>query len=170
MSYVRLLLLSLTAFFACTGAAQSEGRIGYVNLERILRDSTPAVRAQKKIEQEFAKRDQDLGKLADQLKRLQGTLEKNAVTMSESERKRREREFAELNRDFLRKQREAREDFNQRRNEELSGVIERANRAVKRIAESEKYDIIFQEAVWASPRIDITDKVIKALDEGKPAK
>ena len=170
MSYVRLLLLSLMAFFACTGVAQSEGRIGYVNLERILRDSAPAIRAQKKIEQEFAKRDQDLGKLADQLKRLQRTLEKNAVTMSDSDRTKREREFADLNRDFLRKQREAREDFNQRRNEELSGVIERANRAVKRIAESEKYDIIFQEAVWASPRIDITDKVIKALDESKSAK
>jgi len=170
LSYVRLLLLSLMAFFACTGVAQSEGRIGYVNLERILRDSAPAIRAQKKIEQEFAKRDQDLGKLADQLKRLQRTLEKNAVTMSDSDRTKREREFADLNRDFLRKQREAREDFNQRRNEELSGVIERANRAVKRIAESEKYDIIFQEAVWASPRIDITDKVIKALDESKSAK
>ncbi|OGA18152.1 MAG: hypothetical protein A3H32_10865 [Betaproteobacteria bacterium RIFCSPLOWO2_02_FULL_63_19] len=167
---MRLLLLSLMAFFACTGVAQSEGRIGYVNLERILRDSAPAIRAQKKIEQEFAKRDQDLGKLADQLKRLQRTLEKNAVTMSDSDRTKREREFADLNRDFLRKQREAREDFNQRRNEELSGVIERANRAVKRIAESEKYDIIFQEAVWASPRIDITDKVIKALDESKSAK
>ena len=170
MSYLRLILFTLTAFFACTGVAQSQGRIGYVNLERILRDSAPAVRAQKKIEQEFAKRDQDLGKLAEQLKRLQSSLEKNAVTMSDSERAKKEREFADLNRDFLRKQREAREDFNQRRNEELSGVIERANRAVKRIAESEKYDIIFQEAVWASPRIDITDKVIKALDDSKSAK
>lgn len=160
----------MLAAFSAGSFAQSDGRIGYVNLERILRDSTPAVRAQKKLEQEFAKRDQELGKLADQLKRLQDTLEKNAVTMSESDRAKREREFADLNRDFQRKQREAREDFNQRRNEELSGVIERANRAVKQIAETEKYDVIFQEAVWASPRIDITDKVIKALDDSKPAK
>jgi len=128
------------------------------------------MRAQKKIEQEFAKRDQELGKMAEQLKRLQDTLEKNTVTMSESERTKREREFADLNREFQRKQREAREDFNQRRNEELSGVIERANRVVKQIAEAEKYDVIFQEAVWASPRIDITDKVIKALDDSKSAK
>ena len=156
--------------FSAAIAAQAESRVGYVNLERILRDSAPAVRAQKKLEQEFAKRDQELGKLADQLKRLQDTLEKNAVTMSESERTKREREFADLNREFQRKQREAREDFNQRRNEELSGVIERANRAVKQIAETEKYDVIFQEAVWASPRIDITDKVIKSLDDSKPAK
>ncbi len=96
---------------------------------------------------------------------MQENLEKNAVTMSESERARREREFNDLNRDFQRKQREAREDFNQRRNEELSGVIERANRAVKQIAETDKLDIVIQEAVWASPRIDITDKVIKLLDD-----
>ena len=170
MSYSRLILFSLLAVFASSSIAQSESRVGYVNLERILRDSAPAMRAQKKIEQEFAKRDQELGKMADQLKRLQDTLDKNAVTMSESERVKREREFADLNREFQRKQREAREDFNQRRNEELSGVIERANRAVKQIAEAEKYDVIFQEAVWASPRIDITDKVIKALDDSKPAK
>ena len=171
MSYARLILFSLLAVFAADGVAQSEGgRVGYVNLERILRDSAPAIRAQKKLEIEFAKRDQELGKLADQLKRLQSTIEKNAVTMSDSERSKRDREFADLNREFQRKQREAREDFNQRRNEELSGVIERANQAVKKIAESEKFDIIFQEAVWASPRIDITDKVIKALDDSKPAK
>ena len=170
LSYSRLILFSLLAVFASGSIAQSEGRVGYVNLERILRDSAPAMRAQKKIELEFAKRDQELGKMADQLKRLQDALEKNAVTMSESERTKREREFADLNREFQRKQREAREDFNQRRNEELSGVIERANRAVKQIAEAEKYDVIFQEAVWASPRIDITDKVIKALDDSKPAK
>ncbi len=165
-----MILFSLLAVVAASSVAQSEGRVGYVNLERILRDSAPAMRAQKKLELEFAKRDQELGKLADQLKRLQDTLEKNAVTMSESERSKRDREFTDLNREFQRKQREAREDFNQRRNEELSGVIERANRAVKQIAEAEKYDVIFQEAVWASPRIDITDKVIKALDDGKPAK
>ena len=155
---------------SATTAAQAESRVGYVNLERIMRDSAPAVRAQKKLELEFAKRDQELGKLADQLKRLQDALEKNAVTMSESERAKRDREFAELNREFQRKQREAREDFNQRRNEELSGVIERANRVIKQIAEAERYDVIFQDVVWASPRIDITDKVIKALDDGKPAK
>ena len=170
MKYARLILFSLLAVFAAGSPAQSEGRVGYVNLERILRDSAPAVRAQKKLEVEFAKRDQELGKMTDQLKRLQDTLEKNAVTMSESDRAKREREFADLNREFQRRQREAREDFNQRRNEELSGVIERANRAVKQIAEAEKFDIIFQEAVWASPRIDITDKVIKALDDSKPAK
>jgi len=150
-------------------AAQSEGRIGFVNLDRILRDAAPAVRAQKKIEGEFSKREQELAKLAEGLKRMQEQLEKNAVTMSEADRRNREREFNDQSREFQRKQREFREDLNQRRNEELSGVLERANRAVRQIAEQEKFDIIFQEAVYASPRIDITEKVIKLLDDTRPA-
>jgi len=100
---------------------------------------------------------------------MQEGLEKNAVTMSETDRKNKEREFNDLNRDFQRRQREFREDLNQRRNEELAAVIERANKAIKVIAEAEKYDIIFQDAVYANPRIDITDKVIKALADAPAA-
>lgn len=151
-----------------SSAAASELKIGFVNTERVFRDAAPAVRAQKKIEQEFAKRDQDIQKMGQQIRKMQENLEKNSATMSESERRNQEREFGELSKDFQRKQREFREDLNQRRNEELAAVLERANRTIKAIAESEKYDIIFQEAVYASPRIDITDKVIKALDD-KPA-
>ncbi len=151
-----------------SGAVAAELKIGFVNTERVFRDAAPAVRAQKKIEQEFAKRDQDIQKMAEQIRKMQEDLEKNSVTMTESERRNKEREFGEMSKDFQRKQREFREDLNQRRNEELAAVLERANRTIKAIAESEKYDIIFQEAVYASPRIDITDKVIKALDD-KPA-
>ena len=144
------------------------GKLGFVNTERILRDAVPAQRAQKKIEAEFQKRDQELAKIAEQLKRMQDDLDKNAMTMGETQRRNREREFADLNREFQRKQREFREDLNQRRNEELAQVVELANRVIRQIAEQEKFDIIFQDAVFASPRIDITDKVIKALDSGKP--
>jgi outer membrane protein len=147
--------------------ALAEGKIGFVNTERIMRDSGPAQRAQKKIEGEFTKRDQELTRLADQLKRLQDELEKNTVTMSEAQRRGKERELTDLDRDFQRKRREFQEDLNQRRNEELAQVLEQANRAIRQIAEQEKYDIIFQDAVYANPRIDLTDKVIKAL-EGKP--
>jgi outer membrane protein len=159
------LLLALQAPLA---GAQAETRLGFVNTERILREAAPAVRAQKKIEAEFSKRDQEMARLADQLKRMQDELEKQGVTMAESQRRTKEREFSELNRDFQRRQREFREDLNQRRNEELAQVVEQANRVIRQIAEQEKYDIIFQDAVYANPRIDITERVIKALD-GKPA-
>lgn len=167
--YIGLFCGFFIASCVFSGAAIAQGRIGFVNLDRILRDAAPAVRAQKKIEAEFSKRDQELAKMADQLKRVQDNLQRNSPTMSETERRNRERELTDLDRDFQRKQRELREDLNQRRNEELAGILERANRAVRQIAEVEKYDIVFQEAVWADPRIDITDKVIKALDDTKPA-
>jgi outer membrane protein len=174
----RHLLLPLALALAGAAAAQDKpaaqapaaSKFGFVNTERILRDAAPAVRAQKKIEAEFQKRDQELARLAEQLKKMQDDLEKNAVTMSESQRRTREREFGELNRDFQRKQREFREDLNMRRNEELAQVVEQANRVIRQIAEQEKFDIIFQDAVFASPRIDITDKVIKALESKAPAK
>src|SRR5438034_879961 len=105
-----------------------------------------------------------------ELKKMQDELEKNSVTMSETQRRTKEREFGDLNRDFQRRQREFREDLNQHRNEELAQVVEQANRVIRQIAEQEKYDIIFQDAVFASPRIDITDKVIKALEGKPPAK
>jgi outer membrane protein len=161
--------LTLLALATASGA-QTAAKIGFVSLDRILRDAAPAVRAQKKIEAEFSKRDKDLQRTAEQLKQMQQDMERNSVTMSDSERQRREREFAEATRDFQRRQREFREDLNQRRNEELATVLERANRAVRKIAEDEKYDVILQEAVYANPRIDITEKVIKALDEAMPAK
>jgi outer membrane protein len=169
----RLILAALLAPVALGAAAQApvvSMKIGYVNTERILRDAVPAMRAQKKIEAEFQKRDQELAKLADQLKRMQDDIEKNSVTMSESQRRGREREFGELNREFQRKQREFREDLNQRRNEELAQVVEQANRVINQIAEQEKFDLILQDAVYRSPRIDITDKVIKALEGKTPAK
>ncbi len=166
---LRTFLLAAAALCLATPAAQvfAQGKIGVVQIERIVRDSAPAMRAQKKLEVEFSKREAELAKVADQIKRLQDELEKDAVTMPEAQRRTKERDFGELNRDFQRKQREYREDVNQRRNEELGQVIEQANRIIRQIAESEKYDIIFQEAAYANPRIDITDKVIKALD-GKP--
>jgi outer membrane protein len=156
---------------AAQAPAAPSGKFGFVHTERILRESAPAVRAQKKIEGEFQKRDRELAGIADQLKRMQLELDKDAVTMSESQRRAKERDFGELNREFQRKQREFREDLNQRRNEELREVVEQANRVIRMIAEQEKFDIIFQEMpAYVSPRIDITDKVIKALEGKPPAK
>lgn len=156
-------LLTGLAMWSLSAGAEAEVKIGFVNTERVFRDAAPAVRAQKKLEKEFEKRDQDLQRMAKQLQSMQESLEKNAMTMAETERRAKEREFNELNREFQREQREFREDLNQRRNEELANVLDRANKAIKAIAEAERYDIIFQEAVYANPRIDITEKVIKAL-------
>lgn len=171
MRVTRLFVVALALLGVCaSGRVLAQNKIGFVDTERILRDAGAAQRAQKKIEAEFAKRDQDLAKIAEQLKRMQEDLEKNAVTMAENQRRNKERDFGELNRDFQRKQREFREDLNQRRNEELAQVVEQANRVIRLIAEQEKYDIIFQDAVYRNPRLDITEKVIQALEAKPPAK
>jgi len=145
-------------------AVAQDNKIGFVNTERILKESAPAKASQQKLEQEFAKREKSIQDSATKLKESTAKLERDSAVMPESERSKRQREAAELERDLQRRQREFREDLNQRRNEELAQVIERANRAIRQIAEAEKYDIIFQEAVYAAPRIDITDKVLRALN------
>ena len=143
-------------------------KIGYVNTQRIFREAPTAVTAAKRIETEFSRRDQELQSIAKQLQGLQENLEKNALTLSESDRRTKERELNDLSREFQRKQREFREDLNLRQNEENAAIIEKANQAIKQLAEKENYDLIVQDVVWANPRLDITDKIIKVLsDNGK---
>ncbi|MEO5733598.1 MAG: OmpH family outer membrane protein [Rubrivivax sp.] len=151
-------------FVTVAPAAAQELKIGYVNSERVLREASPAKSAQAKLETEFSKRERELNDSAGRLKTAADKLEKEAPTLSESERSRRQRELVEQDRDLQRKRREFQEDLNQRRNEELAGVVERANRVIKQIFDNEKYDVILQEAIFASSRVDITDKVIKLLN------
>ncbi len=158
--------LVAAAFLAAgTATAQvADYKIGFVNTERLFRDAAPAKRAQLKLEKEFANRDVEVQKLSKQMQALQTSLEKDGATMAETERRNKERDLANLSRDFQRAQREFREDLNLRKNEELAAVQERANKVIQQIAEAEKYDLILQDPiVYASQRIDITDKVIKAL-------
>lgn len=159
MRWLGLVLLML----APLAASAAELKVGIVNTERIFRDSAPAIRASKKLEKEFAGREQEIQRMAKQFRDLQSHLEKETVTMSEGERRNKERELANLNRDLQRSQREFREDLNVRQNEERSAFQDRVNRAIQDLAEREKFDLIIQEAVYASPRIDITDKVLRAL-------
>ncbi|MHB0984977.1 MAG: OmpH/Skp family outer membrane protein [Sulfuricella sp.] len=146
-----------------TVASAAELKVGFVNTERVFREAGPALKAQKKLEKEFAAREQELQKMAKQAKELQAHLERDGVTISESERRNKERDLANLNRDFQRAQREFREDLNLRRNEELGAVHDRARKTIMEIAEKEKFDLVLEDAVYFSPRIDITDKVLKAL-------
>ena len=162
-----LVIASLLAAVGSTSVAAADLKVGYVDTQRIFRDAPVAQKAAKKLESEFSRRDQDLQRMAKQLQSLQESLEKNAVTMADSERRTKEKESGDLSREFQRRQREFREDLNLRQNEENAAVIEKANRAIKQIAESEKFDLILQDVVWVSPRLDVTERVIKALSDAK---
>lgn len=160
---MKKLILAAVLASAATVAGAADMKIGFVNTERVFREAAPAKRAQQVLEREFSARNAELGKLEKEGRDLQQELERENVTLPESQRRDKERRLADISRDFQRKQREIREDLNLRRNEELARVQERATRVINQIAEQEKFDLVIQEAVFASSRIDITEKVIRAL-------
>jgi outer membrane protein len=161
---VKSMLVAVLVASATSAASAQELKIGYVNSDRVLRDAAPAKAAQAKLEAEFSKREKDLNELANKLKAASDRLDKDAPTLGEAERTRRQRELVDQDRELQRRRREFQEDLSQRKNEELATVVERTNRVIKQIFETEKYDLILQEAVFWSPKVDITDKVIKALN------
>ena len=151
------------------GAQAQELKIGYVNSDRVLREAAPAKAAQTRLETEFSKRQKEIEDSTDRLKSAADKLDKDAPTLSEAERTRRQRELVDQDRELQRRRREFQEDLNQRRNEELASVVERANRVVKQSYDSEKFDMILQgdAVIFAGPRVEITDKVVKALNSAK---
>ena len=162
------LVLSLAVLSA--HAQAEEFRVGFVNIDRLLREANPAKIGQGKLEQEFSKREKDLLDAGNVLKAASEKFEREAPTLAESQRVARQKQLGDQDRAFQRKRREFQEDLNSRKNEELQQVIEKANRVIKQVAEADKYDAILQEAAYINPKHDITDKVIKALNATIPAK
>ena len=164
--HLRSLALVVSAVACCVPVQAQDFKAGFVNIDRIFREANSAKAAQAKLEQEFSRREKDIIELGNSIKAMSEKYERDAPTLSESQRVSRQKQLVEQDRDLQRKRREFQEDLNARKNEELQQVLERANRVVKQVAESEKYDAIFQEAVYINPKHDITDKVIKALNAG----
>jgi outer membrane protein len=162
--FTLLLAFTLTAFALPTTAQTADLKIGFVNTEKVFRDSQLAVKAQKKLEKEFQSREQEIQKVVKQARDLQAYLEKEGLTLSEAERTKKQKDLANLSRDLQHDQRAFREDLNQRKNEEFAAVQERARKAIMDIAEKEKFDLILENVVYASPRVDVTDRVLKLLD------
>lgn len=162
----KLFLIALALTTLVASAFAQDSKIGYINTQRITTESAIAKAAQVKLEQEFSRRGKELGDLQAALKTFSEKFERDTPTMTESQRGSRQKEFAELNRDFQRKQREYQEDLNGRRNEELQQVLDKANKAVRVVAEAEKYDLVIQEVVYSNSKHDITEKVLKILNAG----
>lgn len=158
-----MMAAALGISLVATPIVQAQTKIGFVSTERILRDSQPAKAAQTKIDSEFKRRDDELQSLANKLRSDAQKFDKDAPALSEAERIKRQRQLADLDSDLQRKRREFQEDFNRRRNEEFSIIVDKADAAIQRIADTQGYDLIIQDAVTVSPRVDITDEVLKAL-------
>ena len=162
-----LVILAMGFASMASVAAAQEFKIGFINTDRIFRDANSAKTAQAKLEQEFQRREKELNDQGAQIKAAADKLEKEAPTLAEAQRNSRQKQLTDQDRDFQRKRREFQEDLNVRKNEELQIVLERANKVVKQVAETEKYDYVLQEAVYVNPKHDITEKVLKVLNATK---
>ena len=158
-------LISLGILSLATSVSGQELKIGFVNTDRVFKEAAPALRSQKKLQDEFAPRDQEIKAVNAQATQVKAKLEKDGLTMAESEKRVLESELARLSREIQRLQREFREELNLRKQEELKIILRIANEEIDKIAAEEEYDLILQEAVYRSDRLDITDKVIKALED-----
>ena len=163
----RQISLAVVLGLAAFCAQADEIRIGFINTDRIFKESNTAKQAQTKLEQEFSKREKDLIDVEKTFKSAVEKFERDATTLSESQRMSRQKQLGEQDRDFQRKRREFQEELNARKNEEFQQVLERANRVIKQVAEAEKYDLVLQEAVYINPKHDITDKVLKVINAAK---
>ncbi|MFZ6722922.1 OmpH family outer membrane protein [Undibacterium sp. Ji49W] len=159
------MLLGVACVFSMAQAQAQDSRIAIFDSQRVIRESVPAKAAEAKLKVEFSKRREELEGLAKKIKAMAEKLDKDAPVLQETDRIKRQREITELDQDFNRKQRIYNEDLNQRQNEEIASLVERAQRAIKQIAEAEKIDVVLQDVVYSNPRIDITDKVLKALSK-----
>lgn len=161
-------LILTTAVFGLSLAAPQAGaaelKIGVVNMERILRDSQSAAQASERLNAEGQRRQEEIDAVTKRFKQRLERFEKDAPSMAESERVTERRELAEMERDVARRSREARDEFNQRRNEEVLLLQGRAGRVIQQIAEAEKFDLVLYEFFYASKKVDITDRVMKELD------
>lgn len=155
--------LCIIGFFLAMSAwvEAREVKIAVVDTERILRESAPAIRAGKKLEREFEPRRKELVKFSTQIRDLQQKLENDKLP--EATRRATERELLRLNQDFQRMQMEFNEDMTTRRNEEISTLNATVTKAIEQLAEKEQIDLVLQEAVYRSKRIDITDQALQYL-------
>jgi len=165
--FTRQISLAVVLGLAAWCAQAEEIRIGFINTDRIFKEANTAKQAQTKLEQEFSKREKELEGSGNALKSAVEKFEREAPTLSESQRVSRQKQLGEQDRDFQRKRREFQEELNARKNEEFQQVLERANRVIKQVAEAEKYDLVLQEAVYINPKHDITDKVLKVINAAK---
>jgi len=168
-SWIRFVLVAAIATLSSAQAfAQDAGtRVAVVNSEKVFNESNLAKAMQTRLQNEFTKRQNDLRDSAQKIKSAAEKLDRDAAVMNEAERIRRQRELADQDRELQRKQREFTEDLNQRTFEERAKIAEKANLVLRQIAEQRKIDVIVQEAAYVSPKADVTDDVIKALNSLK---
>jgi outer membrane protein len=162
--WFKLVLLLMFCMSMSSGYSE-DLKVGFVNTERVFKESAPAVRSQKKLQNEFSVREEEIKAVDAEANRIRQKLEKDGLVLEETQRRNLEADLGRLSRDMQRLQREFQEELNLAKNTEMKVILRIANEAIQEIAVNEKFDLILQEAVYRSDRLDITDKVIEALKD-----
>jgi len=145
----------------------AEVKIGFVNSIQVMEAAPQVEAANKRLEQEFAPRHQDIEKQQRAIKSLEEQLAKDAAIMKESESRKLEYDIVSKKRDLKRQQEEFREDYNIRRNEELDKLQKEIIKIIQSVAKEDAYDLILniEGVIWASEKVDITSRVLKRLTQ-----
>ncbi len=165
----KLLLVSalLSGFMLTPTLVHAEDpRFAVVNVAKALEESPQAVAANKRLEIEFAPRNQVLLTMRKKLREYEDRVAKQGMQMSEAQLRELERNVHDTKRQIRRAQEDYREDLNIRRNEELRKLQKRVKRAIITVAAEKNYDIVMGEGVlYSSPRVDITGEILKVLEK-----
>jgi outer membrane protein len=166
-SLPRSLVLALLCAGAMAQASAQTGtsRIGFVYTERLMTESKLAKAADAKLQSEFSKRQKQLDEAVQKYKQSREKFDDEAPKLSDVDRTKRTRELLDMEKDVQRMQREYNEDLFQRKNEERAAIAQKAYKLIEQVAEQDHLDVVLQEAIWTSPRIDITDRILKLLDK-----
>ena len=165
MKKFRLLILCVLAILTGVSPVYAETKIGYVNAVELVETAPQGKKALKDLEGEFSGRERELLALRDEVLKLEQSLSKNSLLLKDTEKADKTRQLVDLQRRLKREQRELSEDFNLRRNEELSKLQIIVTEAVIKVAKEQNYDIVFQQAVWFKPSIDMTQAVLDYLEK-----
>jgi outer membrane protein len=159
------------AVATCAAAtpAIAEVKIAYVDYGRLQEESPQAKAALDAIRTEFTPRQRELQTQQAALKTKEEKLQKDAATMTPEQRTRAEKELRDGLRELQRKQGEVQDDFNARRNEELSRLQRTLIEEVRTYAKAQSYDLILADGVlYTNPSLDITPAILSALQAKAP--
>jgi len=156
---------SAAALLLTTAPAWADLKIAYVNFQQLAAESPQAKVLQDTIKAEFGPRQRELQSQAQLLKTREENLQKNAATMTDDQRSREEKNLRDSEREFQLKQQSAQEDFNARKNEELSRLQRTLIEEVRTYARAQGYDLVIADSViYSTSALDITPQVLKQLE------
>lgn len=157
---------ALTAAFVLLPALASAqgGKLGYVDMKRLL-DSAPQVQAgRERLQREFAARDAALKADETRLADLKAKFERDGALLTKPDADTRKREIDALDRSIKRTRDELRAELKTRSDQELDKSWQEINNAVVEFAREQGLDLVVPSpVVYADPRIDITDRVLQRL-------